>query len=188
MTNMDDDLLNSHWWAQALAERHAIDMEHHVGERAHQRVSHATAENVPGPDYVLTEWDKEWLAARVADAHELHAKQHEAAQSVLSVSPDEHEDIELRAKAVSYFGATHEQTVAKLKGLRENSEDDAMISRIDEYLDLVERHIATVKAEVAEKRRVAQKHSADYEQLSATPIEQHVSTCHAKVLDQIRSR
>jgi len=181
-----DALLNSHWWAQALVERYAIDMEHHVGPRAHQRVSHATAENPPGPDYVLTEWDKAWIEARIQDAHELHEKAHDDAQVVLAEAADVHEARVLRERAQSYFGASYEQTRAGCEAMRRAGA--ATDAQIDEYLGLIDRHIATVKADVAQQRLMAQQAIDGWAALSATPVDQHIVSCCAKVCDQIRLR
>jgi len=60
------------------------------------------------------------------------------------------------------------------------------LKQLDEYETLIDRHIATVKADVTEQRRAAQKQVDDCETLITVPFQQHVDTHCERVQNELR--
>jgi len=205
MDTEHDRLFNVHWWAGALIQRHALDLAAHLEGREQQKVGEAHPDNPIGPGYVLSDWDKAWITDRVNDIlrDRLLARQEHA--PVLDEPLEEHEARELRARAQDYFGGSHDETRAKFKKLRNEHEahhtaahkakDRELVAahataleQIDSHLGLVDRHIATVKVEVGEKRRIAQQHIDDCAKVLEVPYADVVAEYLARVEAEIRIR
>jgi hypothetical protein len=227
-----DVLLNSSWWTTALLQRRALDVAAHTERRAQQSVDpHAVYEpadpeaevSVERPkhgsdDYTLTAWEREWLTARINDAHLLHLNARDEGRAVLQESAEDHEARELRQKAIDYFGAPHDQTrenfkkqkaqhevfhqrvKVRLAGTDPNAqpvEHDTMtqtlaaheqtIKQLADYDTLIDRHVATVKADVAEQRRLAQEKVDKCTKLLSVPHPDQVAVHHQRVEAELRT-
>lgn len=241
MDQEHDTLLNSSWWTTALLQRRALDVAAHNEKRAQQSVDpHAVYEPdpnfTPNPtdpsaevpmvtrpthgseSYTLTAWERDWLTARINDAHVLHLTNRDEGQAVLQESAEDHEARELREKAISYFGAPHDVTRAnfqKQKAQHEGHckkvsmrlaqtdpttqplEHDALtqtlaaheqtIKQLADYDTLIDRHIMTVKVDVAEQRRMAQKKVDDCTKLLSIPHPDQVAMHHQRVEAELRA-
>jgi len=242
MDQEHDKLLNSHWWAIALKQRRELDVAAHEEKRAQQSVDpHAVHEPDPNfvvdpanpsaevpmvkrpmhgsDDYTLTAWERSWLTERINDAHQMHLTQRDEGRAVLQESHEEHEARELRDRALSYFGASHDDTRANFRKQKTQHENhcakvkarldktdpntqpiefagltdtakahEQTIKQLAEYDTLIDRHVATVKIDVAEARRVAQEKVNKCEKLLSVPHPEQVAAHHQRVEAELRSR
>jgi len=212
-----DRLFNVHWWAAALIDHRKREIAEHSGERAHQKIDPDSHEpHGPDHTLTAWEraWIRERVIDTLVDrlkARTEHApildesaEDHEA-RELLARSRDYFGDThdetrrkfqELRAEHVQKRDAIHSRRGdlavhkrpvehAHLGELIEQHEQ--VISQVDTHLDLVERHIATVKADVAEKRRAAQKHLTEATKVLEVPLDDIVAEYIERVQGEVRS-
>lgn len=181
-----DRILNSSWWAQAIVQRHELDMKAKAEGRAHQMVDPDA--HPPGPDHVMTPWAKAFIAERVKDGVLKTCTEGDEAQERLAVPHEEHLEQELHAAAHKLFSCTHNGRRTQLHDARAKlaKDDTAGHAQIEEGLAYVDRHIATVEAEVEAKRELDAKRVAEAETIVARQYDEHVehyvSRVHGEIL------
>ncbi len=117
----------------------------------------------------------ETTRAKFLAHREHHAKLHDNAHLIKHRPDPDSSLVLISAEAAAEIRAQHAQTIAQ----------------IDDYLapakGLIDRHIATVKLEVGEKRRVAQQHIDDCSKVLKVAFEEVVAEYTDRVLAEIRA-
>lgn len=168
-----DTILNSPWWAKAIADRHELDLKAKAEGRAHQMVDPDA--HPPGPDHVLTPWARKWIEARIADGVHRVCTEGEKAHELLLEPEEEHEERVANEAALDVFGADHKTTVERARAKKKDHDHRSPEAvQIDEHVSYVHRHRSTKCAEVREARRLAAKQKAEAELIVAKPFDEHV--------------
>jgi len=217
MDKEHDRLFNVHWWAGALRQRRELDVTEHSGDRVHQKVDpdghelhgpdHVLTEwerawlterindtlrdrlltrqeHAPVLDEPLEEHEARELAARARDYFGAsHDETREKFQKLHAEHTSRRNSAAAHHKNASPEEREHWHTL--LVG------HDTALEQIDSYIapgaGLVDRHIATVKVEVGEKRRIAQQHIDDCAKVLEVPYADVVAEYLARVEAELRA-
>jgi hypothetical protein len=191
------ELLNAKDWAAALIQR--AEITHETNQRraaAGAPLQDLECDLVHASTHELTEWEQTWIRNRVEDVHRRHLNQKNEGLAVLAESEADHLARELLAKAMNLFGDSHDITRSGLqkvlldlesnRGQLLDSEYQSNRQQIETYLDLVERHIATVTTEVTALRETAQSNIDTCNRLLAISFADHLTEAFAYVQNTIR--